>query len=71
MNDRAKIHVSDVVMATVVTVAALALSPVIYDLAGLIAADAGPLGSMLALIVVPLLLIGIVVSVGVSARRRA
>lgn len=70
MSDRAKVHVSDLIMAVVVSAAALALAPVVYDLVGDLSASAGPLSSMLGMLVVPLIFIGIVVSVSVSARRR-
>lgn len=61
---------TDVIVAAVTSVATLALAPAFYDLRDVIAQDAGPLGSLLLQLVVPALLIGIVVSVAVSARRR-
>lgn len=70
MSERAKIHVTDVVMAAVTTIAALGLAPTLYDLGGELSASAGPLGQMLVMLVVPVILLGLVVSAGVSARRR-
>lgn len=71
IDGRARIHVTDVVMAAVVTIVSLALSPVYYDLVDTITAHAGPLGTVLLELVVPFLYLGIIISVGVSAMRRA
>jgi len=68
MNERARVHVPDVVMAGAVSVAMLGAAPVYYDLIDSI--PAGPLGALLLDLVVPFMLLGIVISVGVSARRR-
>jgi hypothetical protein len=55
-------------MAGAVSVALLGAAPVYYDLIDSI--PAGPLGALLLDLVVPFMLLGIVISVGVSARRR-
>jgi len=68
--DDAKVQLTDVVIAGVVTIATYAVSPVYYDLIGVIATDADPLSELMLELVVPFLFLGIVISVGVSARRR-
>lgn len=68
--DRARVHVTDVVVATVVSIAAYALGPVYYDLIADVRPYADPLSELLLELIVPFLFLGIIVSVGVSARRR-
>lgn len=70
MSDRGRVHVADAVMAAVVLVAFLGLEPVYTALVSDIVAASGPLTALLMRLVVPFVLIGVVVSVGVSARRR-
>lgn len=70
MNNRARVHVPDVVMAGAVSVALLGVAPVYYDLIDTISNSAGPLGTLLLDLVVPFMFLGIIISVGVSARRR-
>ena len=65
--ERARVHVGDVLMACLVSVVAFALAPVVYDLVGDV--PSGPLGELLLLLVVPMILLGIVISAGVSAER--
>ena len=67
--NRARVHVPDVIIAVAVTVAALGAGPVFYDLVGIIAGSAGPMETLLLQLVLPMLLIGIAISIGVSARR--
>lgn len=66
---RARVHVPDVLMAALVTVVSLALAPAVYDLTGEV--PAGPLGEILLALIVPMMLIGVVISAGVSAEREA
>ena len=70
MNDRGRVHVPDAVMAVAVSVAVLGTAPVYYDLIGTLSSESGPLGSLLLELVVPFMLVGVIISVGVSARRR-
>lgn len=70
MNGRGRVQTPDVLVGAVTAVAVAAASPAIYDLAGDLAAEAGPLGGLLLDLVVPMLFVGIIVSVSVSARRR-
>lgn len=68
--DSAKVQLTDVVIAAMVTVATYAVGPVYYDLIATITVDADPLSELMLELVVPFLFLGIVISVGVSARRR-
>jgi len=70
MRDRGKVQLTDVVIAAVVSIASYALAPVYYDMIGVITADADPLSELMLQLVVPFLFLGIIISVGVSARRR-
>ena len=70
MNDRARVHVPDAVMAAAVSVAILGTAPVYYDLISMLSTESGPLGTLLLELVVPFMLVGVIISVGVSARRR-
>jgi hypothetical protein len=70
MRDSGRVQLTDVVIAAVVSIAAYALGPVYYDMIEIIAADAGPLSQLMLQLMVPFLFIGIIISVGVSARRR-
>lgn len=69
MRDRGKVQLTDVVIAAIVSIAAVALAPVYYDMIGVITADADPLSELMLQLVVPFLFLGIIISVGVSARR--
>jgi hypothetical protein len=69
MRDRARVQVTDVVVVSTVTIASFSLAPVYYDLIGTITAVADPLSALLLELVVPMLFLGIVISLGVSARR--
>jgi hypothetical protein len=61
----------DVVVLVIVAVAAYMLSDVWYDFTGSLSSTAGPLSELLLSLVVPAVLIGLVISLGVSARRRS
>jgi hypothetical protein len=65
----ARVQLTDVVITGVVSVAAYALAPVYYSMIDLIVAEADPLSALLLELVVPMLFLGIVISLGVSARR--
>lgn len=69
MNERAKVQLTDIVVAAIVTIAAAALGPVYYDMISVITADADPLSELMLQLVVPFLFLGIIISMGVSARR--
>jgi hypothetical protein len=51
-------------------VALLALSPLFFEFATIVQGEADPLSGMVLSLVVPLFFVAILISVGVSARRR-
>jgi len=70
VTDRARVGVADVIMATAVSVTAVAVAPSYYEVIGMVRPHAGPLSGLLLDLVVPFVFIGVVLSVGVSAQRR-
>lgn len=64
------VQVTDAIMTFVVSVALLALSPVIFEFTTLIGTEADPLTGLILQLAVPLFFVAVIVSVGVSARRR-
>ncbi|RDZ65975.1 hypothetical protein C5B90_06405 [Haloferax sp. Atlit-12N] len=65
---RAELQLVDAVMGFFVLVAILALAPFTYQFIGMVSAESDPLTALLMQLIPPLLLIGLVVSIGVSAR---
>lgn len=62
--------ITDGIITFVTMVALMALSPIFFEFATMVQAEADPLSGMILSIVVPLFMIAILISVGVSARRR-
>lgn len=62
--------ITDGIITFVTMVALLALSPLFFEFATLVQSEADPLSGMVLSLVVPLLFVAILISVGVSARRR-
>ena len=62
--------ITDGIITFVTMVALLALSPILFEFATIVSAEADPLSGMILSIVVPLFFVAILISVGVSARRR-
>jgi ABC-type uncharacterized transport system permease subunit len=71
MSEAARVELTDVLIAAVVSVSGYALAPIYYDLIGRIVSSADPLSELLLQLVVPFVFVGIIISIGVSARRRA
>lgn len=69
MNNRAAVQLSDVVLTFFGLVALLSLAPVFGKFTGMITSTADPFSSILAQLIIPSIIIGILISVGVSARR--
>lgn len=65
------IHITDIVAGAAVVIAATLLAPVYTDLLDTFAGSAGSLTELLVALFLPLLFLGIIVSIGVSARRGA
>jgi len=68
-NDRGAVQLVDVVMTFFLLVAVMALAPQIYFFINLISANADGFSEILLQIAIPMLLVGLLVSIGVSARR--
>lgn len=67
---RARISYVDIVMATATLVALLAILPFMTDVVDMIHAAGDPLTDTLATLTLPLILIGLLLSLGISARSR-
>lgn len=69
-DERAKVGYTDVVMTFAATVGYVIVAPYIYRAVTLTQSAADPLTGVLVALVPPLLLLGLIVSIGVSARGR-
>lgn len=67
--DRGRVQLVDVIMGVVVLVAVLVMAPWLYEFIGMMAGEADPFSRLVLQLLVPSLLIAVVISVGVSARR--
>jgi len=70
MSDRGSVQITDAIMTFVVVVALLALSPIFFEFSAMVGTEADPLSGMILQLVVPLFFVAVIVSVGVSAKRR-
>lgn len=68
---RGKIGLTDVMLGFFVLVCLLVLMPFFSKFTGMVAATADPFSALLLTLVPPLLMISLIISVGVSARRGA
>ena len=66
---RAAIEVVDVILGISMLVAIVALAPILYHFIGMVTAEADPFTSVVLQLFVPTLFIGLIISMGVSARR--
>lgn len=62
--------ISDVFLALFTLVSILVVAPIIYEFIGMASSAAGGFAGMVMQLIVPFLFISLVVSVGISARRR-
>lgn len=69
--DRGALNVVDVLLGLFVLVGLMVLAPVIYTFTSWVSPEVDPLSRLLLQLVVPLLYIGLIVSLGVSARGGA
>lgn len=67
--DRAKVHVTDVVIAVAVFIATIRIAPILYDLMDPVQANADPFSLALMQLVIPSIFIAIILSIGISAVR--
>jgi hypothetical protein len=68
---RGSVQLVDAILGTLVLVALIALSPFFARFTGMAASASDPFSALLFRLVIPLLFIGLIVSIGVSARRGA
>jgi hypothetical protein len=71
MADRGAVTLVDIIIGVVVIVAVVALAPVWTYFIGLAASAADPFTQTVLQLFIPLLLLGVIVSLGVSARDGA
>ncbi len=69
-DDRGAVQLADGIMTFTVMVSLLALSPIIFQFTGMVTESADALSAMVLRLVVPFFFIAIIISVGISARRR-
>lgn len=70
MDDRGSVQITDAIMAFAIVVALLALAPVLFEFTAMIGGEADPLSGLILQLVVPLFFVAVIISVGVSAKRR-
>jgi len=68
--DRGAVEMSDVFMAMIVLVAIVVTAPIWYRFIGMAVGSADPFSALLLSLFLPLLVLALFLSVGVSARRR-
>lgn len=70
MNERGAVSLTDVIVAAAVIIAVIGITPVYYDLIAPVSAEADAFSALMLQLIVPSLFLGIIISIGVSARRR-
>jgi len=69
-SNRAAITLVDAIIGLTVLVAVIALAPIIYTFIGMGSSAYDPFTSLVLQLSVPLLVLSVIISLGVSARRR-
>lgn len=67
---RGAVQLVDVVLTFFTLVPIIVLAPVFYKFTGMASSEADPFSSLLLQLVLPMLIIALIISVGVSARRQ-
>ena len=67
--NRAQVQLVDIFMTVFVLIGIVVLAPFFYKFIGMISAQADSFSGLLLQLMVPLLIIALIISVGVSARR--
>lgn len=67
--ERAQVQLVDVIMGFLVLVAIVSTYPFYRKFIGMVSAEADPFSSLLLQLAVPLIVLALVISVGVSARQ--
>jgi len=66
---RAEVQMADVLMTLVIIVFMVVTAPIWWRFTGMVTAEADPLTSLLLELLIPLILVAVMASVAVSARR--
>lgn len=69
MDTRAAVELVDVILGLGVLVAIIALAPVMYHFIDMVSGVADPFTSLVLQLTIPTLIIGLIISMGVSAKR--
>lgn len=69
--ERGAVQLVDAVLTFFVLVTIIVLAPIFYHFVGMVSAEADPFSSLLLQLTLPFLLLALVLSVGISARRGA
>jgi tellurite resistance protein TehA-like permease len=64
------IQLTDAILTFIVLIAIIVLAPIIFEFQSMISSAADPLSSLIFTLIVPLFIVALLISVGVSARRR-
>lgn len=64
------IQLTDAILTFIVLISIIVLAPVIFEFQSMISSAADPLSGLIFTLVVPLFVVALLISVGVSARRR-
>lgn len=68
--ERGQIHLVDIVMTFFLVVAIIVLAPFFYEFTDMVSTEADPFSALLLELVLPILVIALIISVGISAKRR-
>lgn len=69
-DERGAVQLTDIVLTLVLMVSLMVLAPIIFEFTALVSTEADPLSTLILQLVAPLFFIALILSVGVSARRR-
>lgn len=64
------VQLSDAILGFVVLVSIVVLAPIMFEFTAMVQSAADPLSSLVLSLVVPLFIVALIISIGVSARRR-
>lgn len=67
---RGAVQLTDVVLTMVLMVSLMVLAPIIFEFTALVSTEADPLSTLVLQMVAPMFFVALILSVGVSARRR-
>jgi len=68
---RGQVHLVDIIMTLFIVISIVALAPFFYTFTDMVATEADAFSSILLQMVLPFLIISLIISIGVSAKRRS